>query len=167
MHARVILALLLALGASACAAPAVTDDDAAAAAALAALPACTGEELPAPEEPIVVPDGARLPEGIVLSERLDEGALVQLTGFVARTPVEIRAAYAAREDLERITLEDEVFEAEILVSDGEVRTYVRATALCATGSAVIAVVAAEEDAGAVPVPAGGARQDRRNRRWTD
>lgn len=118
---------------------------------LVALPEC--EEPPAgTDDPM--PEGAALPDGLAVSQVVPQGPITTLTGYVPTTPVNVRLGYEAREDLELIIIEDEVFESEMLVSTGTRRTYVKATAICATGSTVTAMVADELDAEGLPVPAG-------------
>ena len=107
---------------------------------------------------ITLPDGIALPEGTVPSQAVPQGPITTVTGYVPVTPVNVRLGFEAREDLEAIIIEDEVFEAEVLVSDATHRTYVKATAICATGSTVTAMVAAELDAQGLPVPAGALDQ---------
>lgn len=51
-------------------------------------------------------------------------------------------------------IEDEVHESEVLVANGTHRTYVKANAVCQTGSNLTATVGREEDATAVPIPTG-------------
>jgi hypothetical protein len=112
--------------------------------------------LPTAAEGVEVPDGVQLPEGAVVTDVLEQGPLTSVTAEVRRTPVEVRVEFEARDDLELIVVEDEVWESELLVSDGAHRTYVKTAALCATGSAVSAVVGAESAAGALPRPTGAA-----------
>lgn len=118
---------------------------------LEALPPCGPAPAPADVEP---PEGLVLPADAVVTGVTTRGPLSQVTGYVAMTPVQVRMYYEGRSDLEQLQIEDEVFEAEILVSDGSRRTFVKARAVCSQGSDVVAVVAAETDAAAVPAPAG-------------
>lgn len=118
---------------------------------LEVLPACGPAPAPADVE---LPPGLVLPDDTVVTSVTTRGPLSQVTGYVAMTPVQLRRYYEERGDLEQLQIEDEVFEAEILVSDGSRRTFVKARAACSQGSDVFAVVAAETDAGAVPAPAG-------------
>ncbi len=119
---------------------------------LTALSECG--ELPEPIEadPVV---GAALPEGAVVTSVTVQGPLTTIIAEVPTTPVNIRIEYEERGDLELLTAEDEVFEAELLVSDGSHRTYVKASAICQTGTTLLAIVAAEDDAAPLPTPAGG------------
>lgn len=144
-------ALVLALTACGGEGTATFDPDEPPTGPLVALPGC--DDPPAgTDDP--TPDGAALPDGLAVSQVVPQGPITTLTGYVPTTPVNVRLGYEAREDLELIIIEDEVFESEMLVSTGTRRTYVKATAICATGSTVTAMVADELDAEGLPVPAG-------------
>jgi hypothetical protein len=117
---------------------------------LAALPECS-EAPPAVAE---APEGFIGPEGAVIQQITPQDPVTQVVAYVAKTPGQIRLEYDQRSDIDVLSSEDEVFEAEILVSDGNFRTYVRATAACKRGSHLLAIVAPEAAAGAVPTPAG-------------
>jgi hypothetical protein len=88
-------------------------------------------------------EGLVLPEGAYLTEVVRQGPLVQVRGWVERTPLQLRVEYEERTDVEVLTLEDEVVEVETLVTDGAHRTFLRGTALCATASALDGLVAVE------------------------
>lgn len=111
-------------------------------------------------QPAVTPDGPVpglvLPGDAVVTVVTATGPLVQVQGLVTRTPIQLRVWYQEESGLEVITVEDEVWESEALVSDGEWRLYVKAQALCATESAFVAFVGPEEAASALPVPSGAA-----------
>jgi hypothetical protein len=103
-------------------------------------------EGPCPSPPPPVEErveGLVLPEGAYLTEVVRQGPLVQVRGRVDRTPLELRAEYEQRDDVEVLTLEDEGVEVETLVSTGGFRTYLRGTALCATASALDGLVSPE------------------------
>ena len=112
-----------------------------------AVPTATAlPERPCPPPPARVEeevDGLVLPDGGYLTEVVRQGPLVQVRGWVDRTPLELRAEYEQRTDVEVLTLEDEVVEVETLVTDGEHRTFLRGTALCATASALDGLVAVD------------------------
>ncbi len=118
---------------------------------LTALPAC--EAPPSPEVSEAVP-GIELPDGAVVQSVERGDPLVTVQGYVPTTPVEVRRYYQ-QTDLEILLIEDEILEAEALVSNGTHRTYVKARAVCAEGSSLLAVVAPELDAQGLPVPTGG------------
>jgi hypothetical protein len=112
-----------------------------------AVPTATAlPDRPCPPPPVRIDEqveGLVLPEGGYLTEVVRQGPLVQVRGWVERTPLELRAEYEQRTDVEVLTLEDEVVEVETLVTDGEHRTFLRGTALCATASALDGLVAVE------------------------
>ena len=118
---------------------------------VSALPPC--EEQPSPPALPEVP-GLTLPDEAVVFFVQEVGTLTQVQGVVELQPVDVRAYYEGRDDLDVLAVEDEVFEAEILFSDGTWRTFVKAQVLCATGSNFTATVGSEEDAATVPTPAG-------------
>jgi hypothetical protein len=154
--AALLLLVALAGGAVGCGDPAPAgafDPDQPATGPLTALSDCGPLPTPADAE---VPDGAQLPDGAVLTSAIPQGPLVNVTAEVRATPVSIRLAYEARDDLELIIVEDEVFESELLVSDGVHRTYIKASAVCATGSTLLAIVSPEDGGDALPVPTGAA-----------
>ena len=116
-------------------------------------------ELLAPCEPM--PSGAQadvaglyLPDEAVVLSVTPFGPLTHAEGLVDLNPVEVRRHYEARDDLEIISIEDEGFESEVLVSDGEHRMYLMAQVACATGSQFAATVGDEEAAEQIPTPAG-------------
>lgn len=99
---------------------------------------------PCPSPPPAVAEqveGLVLPAGAYLTEVVRQGPLVQVRGRVERTPLQVRAEYEERTDVEVLTLEDEGGEVETLVTDGQFRTFLRGTALCATASALDGLVA--------------------------
>lgn len=119
---------------------------------LSALPPCSEVTVPSPSPGAV--EGLILPDGAYLTSITEQGPLTQVTGYIERTPVQVELELRDRDDLEILQLENEIFEAEGLLSNGTHRTYVKAQAMCATGSQIVAVVAAEVDAAGVPVPTG-------------
>lgn len=134
---------------------------------LASLTACSGSEglsgpltalstcgPPPAAADVELPDGLVLPEESVVTGTTVNGPLTQVRGYAGRTPVEVRAHYEALAGVDVLQAEDEVFEAELLVSDGDHRTYVKAVAVCAQGSTLDVLVAPESAAGAVPTPSG-------------
>lgn len=151
---RVVVLALVVMAATACAGSqgaATFDPDQPPTGPLVALPDCEDPPI-GTDDP--TPEGAALPDELAVSQVVPQGPITTLTGYVPTTPVNVRLGYEAREDLELIIIEDEVFESEMLVSTGTRRTYVKATAICATGSTVTAMVADELDAEGLPVPAG-------------
>jgi hypothetical protein len=118
---------------------------------MSSLPECAPQPSPPP-----VPDvpGLTLPEEATVFSVYEVGSLTQAEGMVAMSPVEVRTYYEQRDDLRLLTVEDERVEAEILVSDGTYRVFVKAQVACATASNFTATVGTEEEAGAMPTPAG-------------
>ncbi len=150
--ALVVLALLV----TACgggAAPTVYDPNLPPTGPLTALSECGPLPEPVQEEPV---EGAQLPADAIMTSVTEQGPLTTITAEVRTTPVNVRLAYEARDDIELIIVEDEVFEAELLVTDGQHRTYIKASAICQTGTTVLAIVAAEDADAPLPVPAGQA-----------
>jgi hypothetical protein len=115
---------------------------------LANLPSCDRvplDEAPETDDPV---RGLMLPDGARVTSVVEQGALVTVEGSIRMTPLDLRADYEGRSDVELLRIEDEVFETEVLLRAGGRRMYLRATALCADGTALMAVVGPDsEDAG--------------------
>lgn len=122
-----------------------------AAADFSSLPVCAEQPSPPPLDEV---PGLTLPGEATVFSVYDVGTLTQAEGVVDLTPVEVRAYYEGRDDLQLLNVEDERVEAEILVSDGTHRMFVKAQIACATASNFTATVGTEADAGAMPTPAG-------------
>lgn len=88
-------------------------------------------------------EGLIIPPGTVVTDVQEVGPITSVTGFVLMTPLEIRDLYARDEDVELLYLEDEGFEAEILVEEGGIRTFIKATIRCRSGSAVASIVSSD------------------------
>ena len=121
------------------------------AADFSSLPVCAEQP---PQPPVDQVDGLTLPDEATVFSVYDVGTLTQAEGMVDLTPVEVRAYYEGREDLQVLNIEDERVEAEILVTDGTHRMFVKAQIACATASNFTATVGTEAEAGAMPTPAG-------------
>lgn len=146
MRSTAVLGLLLL--ATACADPGTAgsfDPNAPPTGPLTALPTCAPLPQPLDLPPV---EGLVLPAGAVITSVTRQPPIVSVTAEVAQTPVQIRVAFEARTDLELLRAEDEVFESELLVSDGAYRTSLTSTAVCRDHSAVRAVVAPEPDSDA-------------------
>jgi hypothetical protein len=91
-----------------------------------------------------------VPDGLVVTDAQEVGPLYQITGFLEQTPVEVRDAYA--DSAELVYLEDEGFEAELLVDTGDYRTFIKAQVRCRTGSIVSVIGAPDDEGEALPVP---------------
>jgi hypothetical protein len=134
----------------ACGGPAAAGGDAAAdpdAAMLAALPDCDRVPLDAdPEVTLDDPGLARpLPPGSRVTSVLAQGPLTMVEGTVEATPLEIRADFETRDDLEVLRIEDEVFETEVLTRADGHRAYVIAIALCDQASAVSVMIGPDSE----------------------
>lgn len=77
----------------------------------------------------------------------EDGPLVTVEGYVELVPIEVRRYYQERPGLELFEIEDEIFEAEALYGEGEFRSYVKARAICKTGSDLLVVVGPAGNAG--------------------
>ncbi|NED94396.1 hypothetical protein G1H11_03620 [Phytoactinopolyspora alkaliphila] len=107
---------------------------------LANLPSC--DRVPLDEEPEIDADvpGLVLPDDARLTSVLEQGSLTTVDGTIRMTPLDLRADYESRTDLDVIRIEDEIFETEVLLRADGHRMYLRATALCADGTALSAVI---------------------------
>lgn len=97
-----------------------------------------------------------LPPNSVISGVTRQDPLVTVMAFVPMTPVQIEAAYPAMDGITVLVTENEIYEAELLISNGAHRNFLKATATCSTGSQVMVVVAPEVDADGLPLPQGAA-----------
>jgi len=128
---------------------------AAAAPTVAGLPPCSDSTAqPVDGAEVEAIEGLALPDDAVVTSVTEQGPQRVVLAEVARTPVEVRAAY---EDggWEVLSAEDEGFEAEILYRLGDRRGYVRANAVCDRGSSLLVVVAPESAAASLRAPRGG------------
>lgn len=131
--------------------PAPGDISAARLAPLEGLGACASP--PTAPAGVVVPDDLPLPEGVVVSVAEEAGGLLSLQGYVPLTPVQVLVDYLDVEGWDVVQAEDEVFEAEVLLVDGDRRFYVKTQAVCSQGSAFVGFVSEDVP---VPTPTGGA-----------
>jgi hypothetical protein len=118
---------------------------------LAALPPCEAPPSPSDDPPV---DGLVVPDGSVVTSVTPQGPVTSVLGYIPMTPIQIRFHYTDREGLELMVLEDEVYEAEVLLGSGAHRMYLKANASCDEGSSFQAIVAPEVDAEGLPVPDG-------------
>lgn len=117
---------------------------------LGALPECT-------TEPVAIDttvEGLTLPEGSVVTKVTPQKPLVNVNAYVPMTPAEFERSFQDRDGVEVLFSENEIYEAEMLISNGRYRNFHKATATCRRGSTVLAVVAPEVDAKGLPLPAG-------------
>lgn len=94
--------------------------------------------------------GVVLPPQAVVFAVHETPPLVQLVGYVELTPIEFRDFYEGRPDVRVLQIEDEGFEAEVLIGDEERRMYARAQVICETGSNVTVTVGPAADAELLP-----------------
>jgi hypothetical protein len=156
-QSRVVAVVGLAVALTACATPSdpaaqpsASADSVAAASdnVLGGLPECT---TPATGSDETVA-GLTVPDEFVVLKVEKQKPLTNITGFVPLTPAAFERSFATMKDITILLTENEVFEAELLVTNGSHRTFLKATATCSTGSTVLAVVAPEVDAEGLPVP---------------
>ena len=105
--------------------------------------------------PVDSVEGLHLPDGARLTSVSQDGPLVQVEGWVPLTPIGVRADYVSADNLEVleiINVEDEIWESETLVTDGQHRLFVKAQGICRTESIFVAIVTAED--GSAPQPLG-------------
>ncbi|MGS2616220.1 hypothetical protein ACVCAH_17100 [Micromonospora sp. LZ34] len=117
---------------------------------LANLPSCDRVPLDADAEVDAEVTGLVLPDGARVTSVVRQGALTTVEGTVRMTPLDVRAHYESRADIELLRAEDEVFEAEVLTRAQQRRMYLRAGALCADGTTLTAVVGPDSDDAGLP-----------------
>lgn len=98
--------------------------------------------------------GLELPEGAFLTSVTEQNGLVNVRGYVNQTPIVFQLGFREREDLEMISVENEIQESETLYSDGHRRVFLKAAAVCELGSLFIAAIAEDVNADTVPTPSG-------------
>lgn len=149
MHRAVAAVLCFALVACGGGSGSGQPDDAAAQ-MLANLPDC--DRVPLDEDAEVAADvqGLVLPGDTRVSSVLEQGPLVMVEGTVRMTPLDVRAHYEARDDIDLLRIEDETFETEVLLRADGRRMYLLAVALCADGTAVSAMIGPDSDDSGLP-----------------
>lgn len=115
---------------------------------LEALPAC--EPPPTPAEDDVT--GLIVPDEVIVQQVTPGEPLVNVAAYVPMTPVQFELAYDELDGVTVLHSENEIFEAELLVSDGTHRNFLKASATCSEGAQLIVVIAPEVDAEGLPVP---------------
>lgn len=118
---------------------------------MSVYPPCA-EQPPPPSLPDV--EGLTLPSEATVFSVYEVGPLTQAEGIVALSPVQMRSYYEEHAALDVLSVEDERVEAEILVTDGTHRMFVKVQVVCSTGSNFTATIGSEADSAAVPAPAG-------------
>ena len=120
-----------------------TDIDEALLAPLEGLGPCEADPPEATAQPGDV-QGLHLPPDARVTSVTENGPITQVEGWVPLTPIGIRADYARRGDLEVLNVEDEIWESESLVSDGQHRLFVKAQGICRTESVFVALISPED-----------------------
>ncbi|MFD6757166.1 MULTISPECIES: hypothetical protein [Micromonospora] len=122
---------------------------------LANLPSCDRVPMDDPEVEAEVP-GLALPEGSRVTAVVQQGVLTTVEATLRMSPLDVRAHYEQRTDIDVLRVEDEIFETEVLARTEARRMYLRASALCADGSSLTVVVGPDsEDAGLPEFRSGG------------
>ncbi|MGC5028458.1 hypothetical protein [Micromonospora sp. DT229] len=122
---------------------------------LANLPSCDRVPMDDPEVEAEVP-GLALPEGSRVTAVVQQGVLTTVEATLRMSPLDVRAHYEQRTDIDVLRVEDEIFETEVLARTQARRMYLRASALCADGSSLTVVVGPDsEDAGLPEFRSGG------------
>ena len=116
------------------------------------MPACGKPPSPDPNPP---PPGAIMPPTARITAVREQPPITQLNGYVEMTPPQVRAWVEKQSGLDIKQGEDEGYESELLASDGEYTTFIKAVAVCATASLLAEVIAPADASAALPTPAGG------------
>ncbi|TDC40091.1 hypothetical protein E1211_02335 [Micromonospora sp. 15K316] len=117
---------------------------------LANLPSCDRVPLDTDAEVEARVSGLLLPEDTRVTSVVEQGALTTVEATVRMTPLDVRAHYEKRGDIDLLRIEDEIFETEVLMRAQQRRTYLRATALCADGTTLTAVVGPDSEGAGLP-----------------
>ena len=156
MRVRALVLVVALLGLAACGGTDTQAGPDRGQAMLANLPSCDRVPLDEGTEVTTEVTGLVLPSGARVTSAVQQGALTTVEATVRLTPLDVRAHYQSRNDIDLLSVEDETFESEVLVRAQERRMYLRATALCADGTALTAVVGPDsEDAGLPEFRSGG------------
>ena len=157
MPKRVVPALCLLLGLVACegqpqqqpSAAAPAPNPTSTGAQLVALPECPPPPEAAAGDGV---EGLVVPEGTVVTKVQEQAPLTNVTAFTPLTPAQFERSFLELPDITVLLNENEIYEAELLITTGTHRTFFKATATCKHGSSLLAVVAPEVDAQGLPVP---------------
>lgn len=114
------------------------------------LPACGKPPSPDPQPP---PPGAVLPPESRITALREQPPRVQLNGYVMSTPRAVRAWVESQEALHVVAARDDGYEVEMLVTDGDWRTFIRARAICTDASLLSEVIAPASSDAVLPTPA--------------
>lgn len=151
MLRRCLVLMCLLLLAAGCGGDTPAADVASDAATGLALPKCGS---PPSEDPNPPPAGAILPPTARMTAVRSEPPLTQLNAYVETTPAGVREWVEGQPDLEVVDSAETAGEVELLVSDGQWRTFVSARAVCADASLLAEVIAPHDSDATLPTPAG-------------
>lgn len=115
---------------------------------LMALPDCPPPP-PAADQQV---KGLTVPDGTVVTKVEQQDPLTNVSAYTPMTPAQFERTYLEMAGVTVLINENEIYEAELLISNGTHRTFFKATATCRQGSSLLAVVAPEVDAKGLPVP---------------
>lgn len=122
---------------------------------LAGIGSCTATPDPATDAEL--PAGLVVPDDAIVTSVEPADPITNVQGYIPWTPVQYRVwLQFVAPDVEVLQIEDEIREAEALVTDGSHRMFVKAQAVCETGSVFVAVVAPEVSDATLPTPSGTA-----------
>ena len=119
---------------------------------------------PCPEPPQATAEvadvpGLRLPEGARVTAASTDGPLSTVEGWIPLTPIGVRADFVTSDDFDVeysvLNVEDEVFESETLLTDGDHRLFIKAQAICRTESIFVAQIIPEDGSEPAPLGQGG------------
>ena len=97
-----------------------------------------------PVEGLIVPDEA------IITQVTPVDPTVSVLGYAPLTPSQMRRTYTDLADVRILNEEDETYDAEVLLTTGSHRIFVKIVAVCDQGSQFSAIVATEADAQGVP-----------------
>lgn len=104
---------------------------------LAGLGPCDDPPASGGEDPV---EGFVLPDGATVTQVTPAEPLTNVQGYLEMTPVQMRVFYQQHPELKIISVEDEVFEAEVLYEAEGRRVFMKSQAVCELGSVFVAVV---------------------------
>ncbi|PZG24149.1 hypothetical protein C1I95_01140 [Micromonospora craterilacus] len=117
---------------------------------LANLPSC--DRVPLDQDPEVAADvpGLMLPDGARVTSVVEQGVLTSVEATVRMSPLDVRAHYEQRTDIDLLRVEDEIFETEVLARAQDRRMYLRAGALCADATTLTVMVGPDSEEAGLP-----------------
>ena len=115
------------------------------------LPPCGQPPSPDPDPP---PPGAVVPPGARITAVREQPPVVQLNGYVESTPQQVRTWVEQRAGLEIVSVHEEPGEAQLLVTDGTWKTFVKARAICDGASLLAQVITGQDSDAVIPTPKG-------------